>query len=108
GQGFDTITARLRPFVAEFSRSDFFRGLVEGVQRIPELFDRAVEAIINAWDATEGLRTAFGNLVAGGAAIIQFVINLNNWLGGIPGILAGIAAALALLYAYPVIAGLGL
>src|SRR5690606_31153710 len=45
GEGFDNLTARIRPFIQEFTRSDFFRGLVDQVGRIPEFFDRAVEAV---------------------------------------------------------------
>ena len=107
-EGFDRLTRRIKPFVEEFTQSDLFRTLRRNIERLPELFDRAVDAAIRFWEATDGLRTAIGNVVAGGAAIIGFVIDLNNRLGGLPAILAAVAIGLNALFAHPVIAGLGL
>lgn len=107
-EGFDRLTRRIKSLVEEFARSDLFRTFRRNIERIPELFDRAVDAVIRLWEATDGLRTAIGNIVAGGAAIIGFVIDLNNRLGGIPAILTAIAIGLNALVAHPVIAGLGL
>src|SRR5690606_14946478 len=107
-EGFDRLTRRIKPFMEEFTQSDLFRTLRRNFERIPELFDRAVDAAIRFWEATDGLRTAIGNVVAGGAAIIGFVIDLNNRLGGLPAILAAVAIGLNALFAHPVIAGLGL
>ena len=107
-EGFDRLTRRIKPFVEEFTQSDLFRTLRRNIERLPELFDRAVDAAIRFWEATDGLRTAIGNVVAGGAAIIGFLIDLNNRLGGLPALLGLVAIGLNALFAHPVIAGLGL
>src|SRR5690606_31969937 len=107
-EGFDRLTRRIKPFVEEFTQSDLFRTLQRNFERIPELFDRAVDAAIRFWEATDGLRTAIGNVVAGFGALIQYIIRFHEATGGLILVLGGVAAALYALFTHPVIAGLGL
>lgn len=82
-------------------------GLENVIGKVPEYFEKATTWVKNLWQATEGLRQQFGNMISGLGSVLTWAYDFATAMGGLPLKVAAVAGALALLYANPVLAGIG-
>lgn len=106
--GFDDLSDRVGPILDRFAQSDAFAALQRGIRDLPDLLEDTADGLVEVWEATEGVRAAIGNVAAGGAQMVRWVLDFNKALGGLPAILTAVSFGLKALWAHPVIAGLAL